>query len=382
MRSPVDYLRHARKALHEDSFKRLNINPCSRNWLDTCSLPTHQRQERFWPIHSITLFEKREPKSILSPPQTAFEWCKKWRNNPTFVIKLPHCRFLSKDATVITHDGWILGDLSQPYPFNKPFDQNRVARQRLFPKRTHFKGTGLLLSALFGSSNYYHWMFDVTPRLRLFDLTGESRSQLDHFFVNSHAQSFQKEVLQFAGVPADKIVETDPLEYLSCDELYVPSLPNRIGFPRRWMTEYLDGLVPATSSAETPERIFIDRRDVSARHVVNNDEFCRFLEKLGFTLIIPSQLSMVETANVFRRARQIVAIHGAALSNLAFCRPGTGLLELFPCNFDNNSFWTLSCERGVDYSFWRSTETRGDENIVFDPHTLGAAIEKWAAASS
>ncbi len=374
-------LKQAPWAFNEDSFQTLKVNPCSRNWLDTCALPSVERQERFWALHPVSLFAKREPISITTPPQTAFEWCKKWRNNPTFVIKLPGGKFYRTDATVITHDGWILGDVSPPWPFNAPYDQNRVQKQILFPKREHFKGTGLLLSALFSSSNFYHWLMDLLPRIRLFQMAGLSLGEIDHFFVNSTQMPFQLETLKLAGIPAEKIVETDKVEYLSCDELHVPSIPNRIGFPRRWMADYLESLVPRESTP-TPERIYIDRRDSKVRTMLNNDEFARFLERLGFKLLVPSRQTFRETVRWFRGAKMIVALHGAALTNLAFCAPGAHVLEICPYGADNNDYWTLCCEKELNYYFYRSEDPRTDDNFVFDAQTMGAAIEKWAKSIS
>jgi hypothetical protein len=362
---------------NQDSFQVLKVNPSSRNWLDTCDLPSVDRQERYWALHPVTLFEKRGPISIATPPQTAFEWCKKWRNNPTFVIKLPNAKFLRTDATLITHDGWILGDISQQWPFNVPFDQNNAQKQILFPKREHFKGVGLLLSTLFAVNNYYHWMMDLMPRLRLFQMAGLSFDEIDHFFVNSTKLPFQRETLKLAGIPASKIVETETVEYFSCDELYVPSMPNRIGFPRRWMTDYLESIVPKNASA-TPDKIYIDRRDSKVRVMLNNDVFAKFLEDLGFKLLVPSEQTFQETVSWFRGAKMIVAIHGAALTDLAFCAPGTHVLEICPYNSDNNGFWTLACEKELNYYFYRSTDPRTDDNFVFDPNTMGAAIRKWA----
>ncbi len=44
-------------------------------------------------------------------------------------------------------------------------------------------------------------------------------------------------------------------------------------------------------------------------------------------------LSITEQANIFYHADVVVAVHGAALANLAFCRPGTKIFEILSPNW-------------------------------------------------
>lgn len=64
-------------------------------------------------------------------------------------------------------------------------------------------------------------------------------------------------------------------------------------------------------------------------------------------MVDPADGGAVEEA--FARADAVVGSHGAALANLAFCRPGTRVLELPPSAQAYPYFFTLSASGGLRY---------------------------------
>ncbi|MBC8010793.1 MAG: glycosyltransferase family 61 protein, partial [Burkholderiales bacterium] len=69
----------------------------------------------------------------------------------------------------------------------------------------------------------------------------------------------------------------------------------------------------------------------------------------GFATVCLEELGWAEQIAVFRRARVVVAPHGAGLANLAFCAPGTRVVELVGRAYFNPVFWRLAALRGLDY---------------------------------
>ena len=53
----------------------------------------------------------------------------------------------------------------------------------------------------------------------------------------------------------------------------------------------------------------------------------------------------------FTGADEIVAVHGAGLTNLLFCRPGTRVIEIFPENFVKSTYFWLARQLGLEYHY-------------------------------
>ena len=67
----------------------------------------------------------------------------------------------------------------------------------------------------------------------------------------------------------------------------------------------------------------------SGRKLSNEDEVTEFLVKQGFQIYATDSLSQSEQASLFNSASVIVSVHGAALSNIIFCKNGTWVIEIF-----------------------------------------------------
>jgi capsular polysaccharide biosynthesis protein len=142
--------------------------------------------------------------------------------------------------------------------------------------------------------------------------------------------------LQIHEVAADEtlLVETLILPLSICgDSAYHPCL---IDFYRTISTS-----VPAPPK-RLPRRLYIDRRGSRLRPLVNEDELVACLSRLGFVAVRPEILSVVDQVRLFRAADIIVAPHGAALTNIGFCRPGTQVVELLMDAYCNWCFRNLA----------------------------------------
>ncbi len=143
----------------------------------------------------------------------------------------------------------------------------------------------------------------------------------------------------------------------------VPSMP----FPKwevaAWACEWVSSLFNERN-AHSPERIYISRRSTKKRRLVNEAELEAQLSARGFKIIQPEQLSVAEQSSMFRRARCVVAPHGAGLTNLIFCPEGTHLIEIkAPQYYKPPCFQNLAAARGFAYS--RITGNAGS-NTEFD----------------
>jgi capsular polysaccharide biosynthesis protein len=79
----------------------------------------------------------------------------------------------------------------------------------------------------------------------------------------------------------------------------------------------------------------------------NEAEIWRQLEAAGFEFFDPT--NEPEAGAAFHAAEAVVGVHGAALANLAFCRPGTRVLELVPSDQCVPFYLSLSTGGGLVY---------------------------------
>ena len=92
-------------------------------------------------------------------------------------------------------------------------------------------------------------------------------------------------------------------------------------------------------------------------------------------------------ANHFAAARVIVAPHGAALTNLVFCRPGVRVLELFAPGYTVHCYWTITAnipDARYRYLVARTPERTGDNELMQDidlaPEEIEAALDELLAS--
>jgi hypothetical protein len=98
-----------------------------------------------------------------------------------------------------------------------------------------------------------------------------------------------------------------------------------------------------------PNRLYIARTDASRRRMVAEDELVRMLAARGFHIVTPGTLSFVEQVRLFAGANVVVGLHGAGLTNIVFCRPGTLVYEILPAHYTNACFCNLAYNCGLRY---------------------------------
>jgi capsular polysaccharide biosynthesis protein len=78
-------------------------------------------------------------------------------------------------------------------------------------------------------------------------------------------------------------------------------------------------------------------------------------------------MSLDQQILLFSNARQVIGVAGAAMTNIAFCKPGTRVTLLYPATFPDAFFWFIAQHKQLDY-----LEIRGDQTTYEPP-------ESWTA---
>ncbi len=261
-----------------------------------------------------------------------------------FVLELADGRLVGRHVAVVSRDGVLDGETSHYFGV-EDWRQHPVFWQVRPPAPEIVDGTVAALSARATGDNYYHFIIDALPRLGMLE---EAHPGLrPDVWVVDRRTRYQRELLALAGFdPAElggRVVEPDRHLALQAKRLLVPSLPNAGTLVTPATTRWLQDRLPARAVAGRPERLYVTRGTApNTRRVVQDAEIRSRLERRGFVAIDPGSLSVQEQIDHFAAARVVVAPHGAALTNLTFCRPGVRVLELFSSSYLNGGFWSIT----------------------------------------
>lgn len=251
---------------------------------------------------------------------------------------------------------------------------NLLLENPIMYKPTYLKGRVAFFSSRWGSSAYYHWLFDVLPRIELLK-TQQSFSEIDYFVFHKPQHSYNIESLECFGIPKSKIIDSFSNPVLSADEILVPSII-RGGRGETWVREMLRATFLA-SKVKNPidnDRIYITRK--KTRRLLKEYEFYSKLEKIGFSIITLEDYSIKQQGAILNNAKIVIAPHGAGLSNLVFCKAGTIVVEFFSPLYINMCYHQLCYLNGMDYYYYIGEEYQDEINTPNILHNIKINVEE------
>lgn len=317
----------------------------SREWAE---LPTKDGR-RYTPVLASLPLTRRVPLSIYERTDWRFTQWLKFQTPPVFLVTVPQGRVLGKYGAVVSGDGVVLGDISFEW-FFKPSQHSLLFKVRLPPARD-LPGTTINLATASGW-NYYHWLFDVLPRLAILEQAGVDWRTANWFVTNEGNAPFQRETLATLGIPAERVVTAGAKSHYACERLLAPSFPSLPSQTPPWVVAFLrEKFLPATPVAKTGRRIYLSRQRSRYRRLTNETEVRALLLRHGFEEVFPEDLSFRGQIELFAGAAAIVAPHGAGLANLVFCPPQTTVVEIFPPTYVNPCFWILADQVEARYHY-------------------------------
>lgn len=295
------------------------------------------------------------------------------------VAELPGGRVLGPHRAVITGSGRLVDEVSR-YFGTRRAGQHPVFVSGSVPPPLDVDGRLAVLASR-ADSNYYHFLFDVLPRLSVLEQAGVPAP--DFYYVPAETR-FQRDALERLGITGSRLVDAARHPHVRASTLVVPGPPAMTEKNPPWVVAYLrkillDGLHVAPGS----RRLYVTRGpSVNNRSVTNEAAVLDRLLVRGFEAIDPGALSLSEQVTAFASASTIVAPHGAALANLAFASPGAGVVELFPAGSVLPDFWRVaSGVPGLRYRYLsapnprRRTPSRG-ATIVRDIEVDLTALDR------
>ncbi len=256
--------------------------------------------------------------------------------------------------TAIIKDNMILNGPSFQYRkfnnytnlFNDDCKKNSVISIGTPRFKKNFKGSVLsLLTGGGGNFNYWHWLFDVLPRLHI--LKNSNTKSYDKILFPNLEKQFQYETLDLLEIEKKKRLSSRKIRHISADQIIATSHPyNLLNNPLKdslnipkWIYDYLKEKFLKKSLSKSnikkfPKKIFINRKDgtSSMRFIINSDDVEGFLVKNGFSSLTLSKIKFIDQVALFFNAELIIGLHGAGFANIIFCKPLTKIVEIKPSN--------------------------------------------------
>lgn len=273
-------------------------------------------------------------------------------------------------GAALTAKGELLEQFTEQFTAKSIRDHKLFTFQinRCFPAISHFE-TAVASLVADCQSNYFHWLFDVLPKLHLLR---KADVKVEKFYIDN-SKKFQRESLSLLGIEQDQIISSSEHPIISASTLAVTSFFLTYSYPR-WVFDFIRETFLPKPPPSNHKRVYISRADARVRHVANESALTALLEKEGFVIMELERLSFLEQIALFKGAEIVVAPHGAGLSNLVFASPGTKVIELGCPRDPCICFWALGNYRSLDYYFLSgekdplhySPADTGHDNIFVD----------------
>jgi len=306
---------------------------------------------------------------------------------PAGIAALRHPWIVGHSGAVIGSDRHLLWDLSYEWP-GRPHSHTTYQLTHL--DATPLPGITLTLAAMSAEKNYFHFLLNSLARLAYLAALPADLIP-DRYLISGPVTPFVLDALAHFGIAPDRVIGTDDFPALQPELLVAPPLVNHPFVVPAHVCDFLHLSIVGTRRAPlSVRRIFIDRSDARSRRIANFDELLPVFDSLGLEPVRLAGRSLAEQAALFHDASLIIANHGAALSNLVFCRPGTRVIQILAPGMMEREYRTLSHHGRLqhDYlvaSFAHASDAhlpRKDRDLILPADTLLRAVASTRSIST
>lgn len=251
------------------------------------------------------------------------------------------------------------------FPSRIRLGEDRLLAQLMVPSGTALPGAWTSIASNWGDGrNYFHWLTDNLTRLWVRDQLPEATRIL----IPASTARYIRESLEILGIADLCEAREDaclrPERFYFCSPLAMTGVWNPLGW---------DWLRQAFSKSFRPpgagRSVFLTRR-ASSRVPEELERIEATLQDAGFDIVDCGKLGFREQIEATSGAPAIAGIHGAAMTNILWARPGTPVLEIFQPAYLNACYEQIAFQGGLDYSA-----------LVLEGADPVANIEDWLARS-
>lgn len=309
-------------------------------------------------------FDARYPRVVnkeLIPPSIlqAMEWAWRTPRFPERPVRVARLRdvWVAKEGLVFDHDGSLY---AQTVTQHSPAEVEQAHAAVLAAMGRGWKADAdgpVLLCKKRGIGNYGHWLMEMLPKAHL---VHSRLRDLDVRFLVADVPGRLRESMAYSlallGVDLARTIVADDTPRRFADLLVVDGLSEHGGFMSPLTVGTADALARDVAS-QTTERLFITRKSMGFRRVVDEDALLERARSHGYTPVDPAEMPLPDQIALFKGASRIVGVMGAAMTNTVFAPPGARVVTLTPAGMPDTFFWFIATLRGHDYTEFRCAQS-------------------------
>lgn len=222
--------------------------------------------------------------------------------------------------------------------------------------------------------NHSHWLTAHVPKLLLL----KERGQLENVILppKNKRTPVINSTFEILGIDPKEFRSLDSSRPLDVKELTVIETDR---FRPELLRSVRSAFCPDT--ANIPQRkIYISRAKAQRRKLLNEDDIWPLLQEKGFEKVFMEELSFREQITLMQESKIVMAPHGAAITNVLFCQPGTHIVEIADLSFPNPNFYALAS--AMSHNYWiLNAEGIGDvhpleKDLRIDPSVIKKTLQK------
>lgn len=254
--------------------------------------------------------------------------------NPRHLYLIRNALLETRQGTVYTEIGSFISDSTQwpdtSYLSSYPLSVRKKRNTLVLPK-------AISLS----SNSFYHWLIEDLPdSLWVCGLYPDVP-----IVAHAKAPKYVLDVLTSLNNP--KILTSKPV-YV--EQLFYVNKNKDSGWPNKYSIDYLRES-PIFSRHISDERtidLYVSRR-YSTRSPRNELILERELEIRGFQIAHLEKMNIFDQINLISRARRLVGVHGAGLTNLIWMQTGSLVIDIVQSSYWTECYHRLASLRNVNY---------------------------------
>lgn len=302
-----------------------------------------------WSPAPASLNQSHRPPTDV-PSSTDIDWIRGQFNSPTGIMRIRQGQLcalplrqqmefdpLARRVLCMTRWGRLIQHgKTQSFP-----NRFRGKFKRFSFNSTTATGVTALLGVYSANcNNYFHFWADTIADLWFLRESGIDLENIDFFVMPYGHYPWQRQILDICHIPMDKVMPLSEFTQQQCQELILPVRPKGGLISPTWLIQAIREMAGWTSTTGNNGNrlIYISRLDAQRRRLINEQQVIDYLHNQGFEIHQCSDFSVQEQQELFAQAKVIIAPHGAALTNIAWCSPGTLIVELIPENHLNPCF--------------------------------------------
>lgn len=252
--------------------------------------------------------------------------------------------------------------------FNSVLEQGTPS----FLKKIHGKVFNLAQGG--SGNNYFHFMFDILPRLYVLKSIINLKN-IDYFYI-SEPKDWQINILKKYGIKKDKLLSCNKFKHIQADEVLVLEHPWYFqGYIHREVKKIPAWIIYChrkffnkfLKKKQKSKKIFLDRSTSIFKHcqIENLTTIKDLISKKNFSIISPETFSFERQIQIFHNSNIIIGAHGAAFTNIIFCKPKTKIIEIIPSDHPNKKCLTISNVLNLRYFRIKTSPDNSDINFPF-----------------